>query len=1360
MVPAYAAINDQIHFQGKVVNTDGTNVTNGSYSFTFTVYDASSGGTNLWTETKSITVTDGIFDTDLGSVTDLPGSIDFNSDTLYLAVNFNSDGEMSPRIRLTAVPYAFNAEKVAGLTVTSTTGTLTIPSATIAFSGDNDVTLTSTGATTLTLPTTGTLATLAGSETFSNKTIDSGGLIIASTGWVGLGSSAGKITFTDSGTDTIAFENANVGIGTTTPLGKLNVEGAAVGKALTILNELGDQNIFTASASGTTRFVITNTGNVGIGSSAPAAKLDVQGEIAVNNNFISSADYISISDPGPGEGVLWNSTSANWRIDITPLDRSNADGNLNLHGGANNIALWRPSLWVYDATNYTTATALASGGLNFTSTGTGDITFNPGGNVGIGTTGASSFKLEIAGNIGPEANNTRTLGSDTKRWASVHTTQLCLSGDCQTAWPAGGSGSSNWRYNLGTISVVNDTVDLLVGANASGSAKFAIRNVNNGTPTASISTGLSGTSAFLSADGSLSTTKRTTLTIGNSATYNTTGVVLINPNGTGNVGIGTTNPGAFKLNVSGTGRFSGLLTTTGITNSTTAFTNSAAYTQTGTSANTFTGTSTFSNGTYSALFTGGNVGIGSSSPARLLNVAGAVRLNSTSTPTGAALGDIYTNADGNLYFYNGSTWDDLTGGGASYFAKSGTNLSPTTSGDDLYLGSGELLGVGYDPTALSNAVAAFSGNVGIGTSTATSKLTVVSGDTTEALNVIGDSVTTGEVVDLSADGITTGYALNVSSESNNLTTGGLIDLDWSPTAVATASGDLFKIRVGAHGDLTGNIFALYDDSTSIFLASTTKITSGVPHEFTAAGDVSMAYDLVFTNQTSATIESYGPLTIKSGEVFENLDLTLDPSGTGGVVIADGANIKMYSDQKVIFDVDDSSDTYIDFDSTNNWLEVFTDGSERFRFTASGQNESNGALTTTLSDVAENYPTMNAELTAGDVIMIADQGIDSPATALVDLADTQHREKVLGVVSSKPGLLLGGSSFLSDICEAASASESGKISQREKLLQTEYTQLQYANYQKYSSASSSAELFSRLESSIANDLNTLSTSKIEALLPATTVKTIDDRLNSCDAIQQVPVALAGRIPAKFDNSQGEVKPGDLLSMSPLKPGHVAKVSSAGWIVGRALAPSNSDSETVMMFVNISWYGGESNILSLGKVLGESDVVLSKDVNDLLSTNTSNGKTFLVSSANMSVFGTLTADTLAATNKILTGMLSIGGVSNEITTVNGSSLRLQTGFAAGNIEAFNKKLVFTSSGGVIAEDQITARRYAASGDARGSVYATSNQITVEKNWDVAPTTINLTPEYRADVWVTNISKNGFTINAEPTSANNKIYWWAVW
>ncbi|MDQ3018265.1 MAG: hypothetical protein M3Q64_00105, partial [bacterium] len=76
----------------------------------------------------------------------------------------------------------------------------------------------------------------------------------------------------------------------------------------------------------------------------------------------------------------------------------------------------------------------------------------------------------------------------------------------------------------------------------------------------------------------------------------------------------TTSPQASSnFNISGNGTVGGTLTAAAIANS-------GSYTQTGTSANTFTGTSTFSNATYSALFTGGNVGIGTSTPAAKLEV--------------------------------------------------------------------------------------------------------------------------------------------------------------------------------------------------------------------------------------------------------------------------------------------------------------------------------------------------------------------------------------------------------------------------------------------------------------------------------------------------------------------------------------------------------------------------------------------------------------------------------------------------------------------------------------------------------------------------------------------------------------------
>jgi hypothetical protein len=136
---AAAGINQQMAFEGKVVLANGTNVTNGTYNLEFKIYNGGTGtggGTLQWTEdylvgsTGGVTVNNGTFEVNLGAITSL-SSVNFNSDTLWLSLqignttsctisttfqsNCGGDGEMTPYIRLTAVPYAFNALNLGGL---------------------------------------------------------------------------------------------------------------------------------------------------------------------------------------------------------------------------------------------------------------------------------------------------------------------------------------------------------------------------------------------------------------------------------------------------------------------------------------------------------------------------------------------------------------------------------------------------------------------------------------------------------------------------------------------------------------------------------------------------------------------------------------------------------------------------------------------------------------------------------------------------------------------------------------------------------------------------------------------------------------------------------------------------------------------------------------------------------------------------------------------------------------------------------------------------------------------------------------------------------------------------------------------
>ncbi|MCH8838239.1 MAG: tail fiber domain-containing protein [Candidatus Marinimicrobia bacterium] len=87
----------------------GTIVTDGSYSFALSLYNVQSGGTALWTETKSITVADGLFTTALGDQVAFPASLTFNQ-PYWLDIQVDGE-QLSDRIALLSAPYSIRTAR-------------------------------------------------------------------------------------------------------------------------------------------------------------------------------------------------------------------------------------------------------------------------------------------------------------------------------------------------------------------------------------------------------------------------------------------------------------------------------------------------------------------------------------------------------------------------------------------------------------------------------------------------------------------------------------------------------------------------------------------------------------------------------------------------------------------------------------------------------------------------------------------------------------------------------------------------------------------------------------------------------------------------------------------------------------------------------------------------------------------------------------------------------------------------------------------------------------------------------------------------------------------------------------------------
>ena len=103
---AQAAIPHKINYQGYLTSSVGTPIT-ASLSMVFKLYTVSSGGVELYSETQTVPVTNGLFNVTIGAVTAL--TLQFEV-PYYLGIKVGAEIlEMAPRQLVTASPYSLRS---------------------------------------------------------------------------------------------------------------------------------------------------------------------------------------------------------------------------------------------------------------------------------------------------------------------------------------------------------------------------------------------------------------------------------------------------------------------------------------------------------------------------------------------------------------------------------------------------------------------------------------------------------------------------------------------------------------------------------------------------------------------------------------------------------------------------------------------------------------------------------------------------------------------------------------------------------------------------------------------------------------------------------------------------------------------------------------------------------------------------------------------------------------------------------------------------------------------------------------------------------------------------------------------------
>ncbi len=382
-LPLLAQIPRTLSYQGILTDSAGTPRPDGAYTMTFRLYQSSSGGSAIWTESKSLQLKGGLFSTSLGDATPFPGSMHFNAQ-YWLSVQVGTGTELAPRTAMTATPYSLSSEKADSARIAGGVGANAVTTSGIA---DNAVTSAKIQNGSIQFSDIGQNGAANGQVMKWN-----GSSWAAGNDSVGVAGSTGPWQLNGS---TAHYTGGNVGIGTSFSTHRLSVQDSNNGLRVQTDNpggalaSFGGFGTFMIDAPGTAggRFSLLENGNVGVGTSTPSFKLDVNGTINATEISRNGVPFSSSQWTTNGVNLFYNSGNIGIGT-TTPSFRLDVNGSINAADILKNGVPLSTSQWTTSGAN-----------IHYSSGNVGIGTITPGFPLSFGST--SGDKISLWGQSGP-----------------------------------------------------------------------------------------------------------------------------------------------------------------------------------------------------------------------------------------------------------------------------------------------------------------------------------------------------------------------------------------------------------------------------------------------------------------------------------------------------------------------------------------------------------------------------------------------------------------------------------------------------------------------------------------------------------------------------------------------------------------------------------------------------------------------------------------------------------------------------------------------------------------------------------------------------------------------------------------------